>query len=149
MFELIMRRPAPIEIPGGVRRKSGVDGGTKQVNTHTGKGKGQTGRPLAQAPRLRGPAPVPQVAKPGERETASPEVEWLFPTGVYLPSTNLANFTMSVLNNHKELGGQQLCPMGLVGHPIDCRTLIVVMHTLLAVVPALKLDLLALRVHVG
>ena len=75
MFELIMRRPAPIEIPGGVRRKSGVDGGTKQVNTHTGKGKGQTGRPLAQAPRLRGPAPVPQVAKPGERETASPEVE--------------------------------------------------------------------------
>ena len=48
---------------------------TKQVNTHTGKGKGQTGRPLAQAPRLRGPAPVPQVAKPGERETASPEVE--------------------------------------------------------------------------
>ena len=37
MFELIMRRPAPIEIPGGVRRKSGVDGGTKQVNQHGGK----------------------------------------------------------------------------------------------------------------
>ena len=62
MFELIMRRPAPIEIH------------TKQVNTHTGKGKGQTGRPLAQAPRLRGPAPVPQVAKPREGETVSPEV---------------------------------------------------------------------------
>ena len=46
MFELIMRRPARIEIPGGVRRKTGVDGGTKQVNTHTGKRKGQTGRPL-------------------------------------------------------------------------------------------------------
>ena len=56
---------------------------------------------------------------------------------------------MSVLNNQKELGGQQRCPMGLVDHPIDCRTQIVVMHTLLAVVPALKLDLLALRVHVG
>ena len=55
---------------------------------------------------------------------------------------------MSVLNNQKELGGQQRCPMGLVGHPIDCRTQIVVVHTLLAVVPALKLDLLALRVHV-
>ena len=67
---------------------------------------------------------------------------WLFPTGVYLPSTNLANFTMSVLNNHKELGGQQLCPMGLVGRPIDCRTQMVMVVTVLAVVPALKLDLL-------
>ena len=56
---------------------------------------------------------------------------------------------MSVLNNQKELGGQQRCPMGLVGHPIDCPIQMVVVHTLLAVVPALKLDLLALRVHVG
>ena len=56
---------------------------------------------------------------------------------------------MSVLNNQKELGGQQRCHMGLVNQPIDCRTQMVVMHTLLAVVPALKLDLLALRVHVG
>ena len=56
---------------------------------------------------------------------------------------------MSVLNNQKELGGQQRCPMGLVGHPIDCRTQMVVVVTVLAVVPALKLGLLALRVHVG
>ena len=55
---------------------------------------------------------------------------------------------MSVLNNQKELGGQQRCPMGLVGHPIDCRTQIVVVHTLLAVVPALKLGLLAFGGHV-
>ena len=61
----------------------------------------------------------------------------------------LANVGMSVLNNQRELGGHQLCPMGLVGHPIGCRTQMVVVHTLLAVVPALKLDLLALRVHVG
>ena len=56
---------------------------------------------------------------------------------------------MPVLNNQKELGGQQRCPMGLVGHPVDFRPQMVVVHTPLAVVPALKLDLLALRVHVG
>ena len=56
---------------------------------------------------------------------------------------------MSVLNNQKELGGQQLCPMGLVGLPIDCSTHMAMVATVLAVVPALKLDLLALRVHVG
>ena len=57
--------------------------------------------------------------------------------------TDFANFGMSFLNNQRELGGHQLCPMGLVGHPIDCCTQMVMMVTILAVVPALKLGLLA------
>ena len=73
----------------------------------------------------------------------------LVPRGVLYFTTKLANFIMSVLNNQKELGGQQRCPMGLVGNPVDCRTQMMVVHTPLAVLPALKLDLLALRVHVG
>ena len=38
--------------------------------------------------------------------------------------------------------------MGLVGRPIDCRTQMVMVVTVLAVVPALKLDLLDFEGHV-
>ena len=63
-------------------------------------------------------------------------------SGPYGFRTDFANFGMSFLNNQKELGYHQLCPMGLVGHPIDCRTQMVVVVTLLAVVPAPKLGFL-------
>ena len=70
-------------------------------------------------------------------------------SGPYGFCTDFANFGMSFLNNQRELGGPQLCLMGLDDRPIDCRTQMVVVVTVLALLPALKLDLLALRVHVG
>ena len=58
---------------------------------------------------------------------------WLSPRGLSYFRTKLANFTVSVLSNQKDLGGQQICPMGLMGRCIDCRAQVVLEVTILAV----------------
>ena len=58
---------------------------------------------------------------------------WLSPRGLSYFRTKLANFTVSVLSNQKDLGGQQICPMGLMGRFIDCRAQVVLEVTILAV----------------
>ena len=50
---------------------------------------------------------------------------------------------MSVLNNQKELGGHELCPMEIVDHPIDCHTLMAVIGTMGDVTLAPKLGFLS------
>ena len=50
---------------------------------------------------------------------------------------------MSVLNNQKELGGHELCPMGLISHPVDCRTLMAGLGTMGVVTLAPKLGFLS------
>ena len=50
---------------------------------------------------------------------------------------------MSVLNNQKELGGHELCPMGLISHPVDCRTLVAVTGTMVVYKLAPKLGFLS------
>ena len=50
---------------------------------------------------------------------------------------------MSVLNNQKELGGHELCSMGLIGHPVDCRTLVAVPGPMGVVTLATKLGFLS------
>ena len=49
---------------------------------------------------------------------------------------------MSVLNNQKELGGHELCPMGLINHPIHFRTLVAVTGPMVVVKLAPKLGFL-------
>ena len=50
---------------------------------------------------------------------------------------------MSVLNNQKDLGGHELCPMGLIDHPVDCRTLVAVIGTMGVIILAPKLGFLS------
>ena len=50
---------------------------------------------------------------------------------------------MSVLNNQKELGGHELCPMGLIDHPVDFRTLMAVIGTMGVIILAPKLGFLS------
>lgn len=73
---------------------------------------------------------------------ASAITKCLVPRGVLYFTTKLANFIMSVLNNQKELGGHELCPMGLISHPVDCRTLVAVTGPMVVVKLAPKLGFL-------
>ena len=50
---------------------------------------------------------------------------------------------MSVLNSQKELGGHDLCPMGLIDHTDDCRTLTAVQGPICVVTLAPKLGFLS------
>ena len=50
---------------------------------------------------------------------------------------------MSILNNQKELGGHELCPMGLISRPVDFRTLMAVLGTMGVVTLAPKLGFMS------